>query len=271
MSCIKTIQIALCVGIVLACCHTVLADSITPPAANYSWLFDDGSGSTATAATGGNNGTLESGAAWSTVVPISYAGNGSVDFSAGNVSAAGHTMGTSGTISLWARSTEPLYASNKFLIDTAESTRTCYLFVNADGLTQTKVNSVLEDDSAWINNTNFTANTWHHLAWVWDNAEPTDKVKMYLDGALTHTSSTAVGDAQTPDTFFFGSRLSSVFRWQGQMDEIAFWNTPLSASNVTWLSTHSLTGAAATPEPGAMALAITGLIGLLAYAWRKRR
>lgn len=41
-----------------------------------------------------------------------------------------------------------------------------------------------------------------------------------------------------------------------------------SASDTTYFDDASLT---ATPEPGALVLLSTGLIGLLAYAWRKRR
>ena len=47
------------------------------------------------------------------------------------------------------------------------------------------------------------------------------------------------------------------------VDEVRVYNNVLSASDVA--------GLASIPEPSAIALLATGLVSLLAYAWRKRR
>jgi hypothetical protein len=46
--------------------------------------------------------------------------------------------------------------------------------------------------------------------------------------------------------------------------------TPAASSRGIWHD-FSLTGTVSTPEPSTLMLLVTGLIGLLAYAWRKRR
>ena len=49
----------------------------------------------------------------------------------------------------------------------------------------------------------------------------------------------------------------------GMIDDVRIYNTALSAGDVQAL--------ASVPEPSVTVLLISGLLGLLAYAWRKRR
>ena len=101
MSRVATFRIGLCVAIVSAICQTVLAETM-PGHPDYSWLFDEGGGSKAAAHSGGHDGTLATGAAWSDYVPFSYAGNHSVCVTNGEVSVPGFALGAAGTISMWA-------------------------------------------------------------------------------------------------------------------------------------------------------------------------
>ena len=56
------------------------------------------------------------------------------------------------------------------------------------------------------------------------------------------------------------------------------WTGPANGTNYNWVKFNLATGDqsnvyfdAIVPEPGTMVLLATGLIGLLAYAWRKRK
>ena len=81
--------------------------AVTP---TYAWLFDDGSGSTLTAEVGGHDGNLVNGPSWSSEVPFSYAGNGSLYFDGSNqyvdVPTLDHALEgwTDFTLSIWIRS-----------------------------------------------------------------------------------------------------------------------------------------------------------------------
>lgn len=55
------------------------------------------------------------------------------------------------------------------------------------------------------------------------------------------------------------------------MDEVAVWNSKLTADNVAWLATHSLSamGDAQVPEPGTWLLLGGSLLGLCVGGFRR--
>lgn len=109
--------------------------------------------------------------------------------------------------------------------------------------------------------------TWHMVVNVFREGKYAD---IYIDGEFKQTyfsSDTSVGLA-APGWLVFGvDPYSTPSRpWKGELDEIAIFNRGLSADDVA-----ALWNAATVPEPSALALVIGGLLGLLCYAWRKRR
>jgi hypothetical protein len=90
---------------------------------------------------------------------------------------------------------------------------------------------------SWDESTNNTAsenislNQWHHLAFVVDNSSLTN---IYIDGVLSAiTSPQAIG---LPTDFnigtFYGSTDTNAFNFVGIMDEIRYWNTVRTASEI---------------------------------------
>ena len=114
MSPLATFRMGLCVAIVAAICQTALAETM-PGHPDYSWLFDEGSGVKAAAHSGGHDhdGTLATGAAWSTDTPFHYAGDYSLCVTNGEVSARGLHWGQPGpsrcgrSVFLWTPSLSP--------------------------------------------------------------------------------------------------------------------------------------------------------------------
>jgi hypothetical protein len=74
---------------------------------------------------------------------------------------------------------------------------------------------------------------WHHVAYVYNQAE-TGFIKIYIDGALSGESATSVAWAWPPEQplEFGASHDSYWFTFDGQLDEIRFYNQALTAAQV---------------------------------------
>ena len=226
------------------------------------WLFDEGTGSNAadTGTAGGNDGTLQAGATWSTNTAFAYAGNRSVDTSADEVRAPGHTMGSQQTVSMWVyHDTTVTAPPPKYILDSTGDRTLVYL--EANPLIYWRGQSL---GSAGLSQP--TGSGWLHIAMVRDGTN----LEVYEDGNLVDVRTVAANDT-IPTTWYFGSRMSGNEPWLGLIDEYAFWDTALSADNIKWLSQNSLNALAAPiPEPAtmcALGLAVAGLGGYI----RKRR
>ena len=272
----KTIVLALSI---VACWHTVSA-TLVPPSPTYSWLFNDGSGSTAAAFAGGagENGTLQSGATWSSQAPFAADGGHSINVgsSLGGVTAPGFTVGAAGTISTWVRLDNALTQVN-YLYDSVGTRTLSYLsgagYPNGP-LELAWVNGTSTIDSTdWATTATFPSLQWHNVVLTWDNSQSSNKEIMYLDGVPVATANVTVTSSSSPTLWHFGTRFAtSGSDWNaldGEISEYAFWNTALSADNVTWLGAsggHSLT-LLAVPEPSTLFLLA---LGALALWWRRR-
>jgi hypothetical protein len=100
---------------------------------------------------------------------------------------------------------------------------------------------------------------WHNLALVNDAGTTT----FYMDG--TATASVATGPSVAPGGYLgLGRSAGGYFMMVGGLDEARIFTFEQGAFTVSDLGM-------ATPEPGTLVLLTTGLVGLLAYAWRKRK
>jgi len=86
------------------------------------------------------------------------------------------------------------------------------------------------------NSCGISQNTWHHFAFVYNEAESSnaDKLKFYLDG--TQIANTVAGSALTSlntvtNSFNIGAPFTSAFL-TGNLDEIAIWNKALTSTQV---------------------------------------
>ena len=272
------IVVVLSLGILSAYCQTVSAE-VVPSHPDHSWLFDEGIGDTTASHSDKFVATLQTGAAWSNYVRFGYQNNHSINVAQGEVITNGFPLESAGTISMWARSLS--YGTHRYLLDgidsqDPENTRTLLdlnlteeddlkkdpelLYINGQ--------SVSCGPGNWATSDSFPKDQWHHIAIVWNNVFDTE-VRIYLDGAQVASDGTLkVPITSNPSIWYFGKRYADgPERWQGQIDEYAFWNTALSSDEVLWLSNNSLVG---LPEPCSLLLAAIGLIGLLVYGRRKR-
>ena len=104
---------------------------------------------------------------------------------------------------------------------------------------------------------------WHSVAVTYDST--TKAKQLYLNGyklGLSMTMPTGglnIGAAN----FRVGSTNSGGEFCNGLLDDVRIYDTALTSSEIGTI--------AGIPEPSTIILLVTGLIGLLAYAWRKRK
>lgn len=77
------------------------------------------------------------------------------------------------------------------------------------------------------------ANTWTHVAIVVN----TTSVRMYVNGAIVATTGvwTAAINSYAGTGFYLGKRADGIQIWNGEMDDVALWNTTLTAAEVLTL------------------------------------
>jgi hypothetical protein len=102
---------------------------------------------------------------------------------------------------------------------------------------------------------------WHNLALVNDGGTN----KFYVDGVLKGSAS---GAAISPTAFTgLGQNAAGGGRFGGGIDEARIFTFAPGAFQVSDLSNY----VGVVPEPSSLLLVGTGVLGLLAYAWRKRK
>ena len=104
---------------------------------------------------------------------------------------------------------------------------------------------------------------WHHLVVTRNGTNVLTDVAVYVDGVAMSQTALGTGSMSTADAIRIGARADGTQRADGGMDEVALFNTELSASDVTDLYN------AAIPEPATMTL--LGVGGLLALVRRRRK
>ena len=114
--------------------------------------------------------------------------------------------------------------------------------------------------------TTFTNDGWYHVALVRSGTTVTTYINgdqegdPYTNGADLQIHSLRLGSGPGHDAY------------NGTLDDVAIWNEALSAPQIAAIAQGTLSPASfAVPEPSVVVLLTSGLLGLLAYAWRKRK
>jgi hypothetical protein len=114
--------------------------------------------------------------------------------------------------------------------------------------------------------------SWNHVVAVLDF--PNDQIRVSINGGafevanVNFLANAAVAGGTLGTTPDIVPARSPNSEYIGLLDEVAIWNTALSAENVDWLQHNSLN---AVPEPGALLTAGIGSVVLLQFARRRDR
>jgi hypothetical protein len=157
--------------------------------------------------------------------------------------------------------TAPNYHGYTLMLDVGKP-----LFQFEDGNTQSQY--MYRETTSAINDGN-----WHHLVATYDGTNALSGMSLYVDGATVATitgQAGVLGSLMTTEPLFIGKRHGTTnVKFDGILDEVAIYGSELSAAKI--LDHYNIGMGLAVPEPSTLALATMGLVGLLAYAWRKRK
>ncbi|NLF09848.1 MAG: PEP-CTERM sorting domain-containing protein [Pirellulaceae bacterium] len=130
------------------------------------------------------------------------------------------------------------------------------------------VDGSLDTDVRLYSDTAIPLGAWAHLVGVF---VPSQSMRLYINGQLdkeiTEDVPGTIYDSDNADVWIgMMQQKERGFNFKGRIDEAAIYDLALSGERI---AAHY--AAATIPEPGTIALLASGLIGLLAYAWRRRK
>jgi len=224
--------------------------------------LDEGTGTTATDLSAhGNNGTV--GGGWTT---DSVSGNAaSIDYADANSvvktnNAIGLGLGDF-SISLWFKGS---YNSDwRWLVTACDAGRTGLILATSGNGFRCSMGTWFTDVLP-TQGDGFTNTDWYNVILTRSGTT----VSTYVNGKFNSsgTSSYNIG----ANIMRFGSICDGTTGLKGEIDDIAVWNQTLTVDQIRGIAAQTISPLS-IPEPSSIILTATGLLGLLAYAWRKRK
>lgn len=227
----------------VVCAILAAAPAVSQTPAGY-WPFEDGSGSTATDASGnGHPATLANGVKWkhgmigkgilSSAILSQYGQIPPIDFSATRAI----------TVALWAKRTYST-AGGEMLISSTQNymaSTTGFALLPDDGSCQGIQVAMRGDVGVTANCYNQpSSGVWHHLALVLDKTQSAgSQVSLYIDGALQTPSKNLAASTNTNsfgiNPFYLDSQGGNSQFDTGMIDELRVYSTALSAAQIQQL------------------------------------
>ena len=90
-----------------------------------------------------------------------------------------------------------------------------------------------QPDVSITSTTSITDGVWHFCVATRD--KPTGQIKIYVDGNLEGEDTGGTNSLTTPNNIRFGSLQTQIRYFQGSLDNIAIWDTTLTAEAITEL------------------------------------
>ena len=187
---------------------------------------------------GGNNGTMTNFSTFSTDVPVELFSRKSIELDGvddfvtmGDVLNMANDGSDAFSISFWVKTSN---GSNiQRFVSKITSGADGYGIYQNGNIIYMLIGSYL--NNCIFNSYNFPQlnnNTWHHIVWTYDGSQSASGMKLYINGGTTvlpgGTTNLPINSVTTTTDFRIGAR-----NQLGTMDEIAFFNSALSQTDVT--------------------------------------
>lgn len=231
------------------------------------WRFDEGTGTTvADSSTNGRTMTLTN----ATMVSDGVSGKAlACDISGKKYGEATYTFPTQLTVAVWARTDVSPAAGDRYLIhfcDGGGNVR--WRVYHASGSRRLRIFSDRTTDGIWQIEQDIPADTWFHLAVIYDGSAASNAPLAYLDGkAVPVGVIQSASGAQGASTLFRvgGHSANASQSWPGHIDEVRVFNRVVATNDIPLaLLAHAVNRAPTVDAgadrdiAGAQALALTG-------------
>jgi hypothetical protein len=105
-----------------------------------------------------------------------------------------------------------------------------------------------------------SAGQWSHVAVVFDSS---NAASFYLNGVFVDKVSSFSSAKASTNPYYIGAGPGGGHLFSGAIDEVRIYSSALNGDQIAGLAT--------IPEPGSLVLVVTSLLGLVCYAWQKRK
>jgi sialidase-1 len=270
LSLLRAVLVIAFIGCAWICCASVQAGLLA-----Y-WSMDDGVGATIADNSGnGRNASFSGNAGWTTDGRFGNAARftGSDDYvvTASSLPA----IGTGDfSVSLWFRREGETFAGNwLWLLNSGQQGSGALVIAPLHDAQmgakefwpRVSMGSWFTDAVAVEGWSELNSSAWYNLVLTRSNSATT----LFLNGTVVGTGTSTASLASYPVYLGGGVNSTSLV---GAIDDVAIWNGALTADQVAAIANGTLSPSSfVVPEPGTLVLAVVGVIGLLAYAWRKQK
>ena len=234
----------------IAVCDPASAAPIRPVQPVYSWLFDDGAGTSVAALHGEYDGSLVGNAAFDSSTPFSYVDNYAVTLDGTNdyFDVAGIATDIDGkfdefTISMWVKANVKGDSGIFSTRDNGTGDQVLGMRYDKAGAVgkgtdlikigvRNNSGSIQEiEGPSYLQSTN-----WQHVAMTWKAG---GNVQLHVDGQNKIDKLDTIGGTLDADFFRVGYHQNGG-DWDGRIDEVAVWDRPLTSDEIEWLAGNSV-------------------------------
>ena len=199
------------------------------------WPFEEGTGTATADLTGGNDGTLENGAAWTGAGAPNAGGMDSLTFDGVDdqvrVATSSHfDFGISAfTVSLFANTT----AGDRSVLGNYDGDGWGIYFYSDGRVNFFGYGDAGANDDAFLGGV--LDGAWHHVAGVYTRSGASLTIDTYVDGAFIGSNTATVGDITSGSDLLFGRYLLQP-HFMGSLDDVRVYGRALTALEVADLS-----------------------------------